>query len=185
MISTFLSTLLGKIVAGGLAVAVAATGAAATGTLPDAAQQRAADAFGGIGIEVPAPDRAPEEGIGDGTDYQDDGTVAGSRETTPPVLPEEASDTAKAVIGTVFGGDPAEGRDFGQAVARTASGGAVNGVPETPSAPDSPVIPDRPSEPATPGSPEIPNRPGVPGIPERPETPELPDDASEGLGRRP
>ena len=196
MISTFLTTLFGKIAIGSVAVAVAATGAAATGNLPDAAQQRVSDAFGGIGIEIPAPERdaegAGDEALGDGQ---------GSVETTAPVLPEEASDKAKAVTGTVFEGDPTTGRTFGEAVSGTASDGAGNGIPQLPVVPERPQvplipeIPAAPEVPALPEQPEAPAAPEVPGMPEglelpeqvppTPEIPELPGDADEGLSRRP
>lgn len=129
MIDTFLSTLLGKLVLGSAAVAVAASGAAAAGVLPDPAQQAASDALSNVGIEIPAPEDLEE--------------VGGER--VSPDLPEDASDTAKAVTGAVFEGDPADGRDFGDAVAGTASGGAA-GAPELPGLPDEAELPELPEQ---------------------------------------
>jgi hypothetical protein len=169
MISTFLSTLFGKIAVGTVAVAVAATGAAATGNLPDVAQQRVSDALSGIGIEIPAPEESP-----DGGDVELMGDVEesdGSMEATAPVLPEEASDKAKAVTDTVFEGDPTTGRDFGEAVSGTASDGAARGY-----APELPELPEVP---------EVPELTEVPEVPELPEVPGLPDPADEGTSRRP
>lgn len=168
MISTFLSTLFGKIAVGSVAVAVAATGAAATGNLPDVAQQRVADSLAGIGIDIPAPDRGPD-GAGDEALSEFEGSV----ETTAPVLPDEASDKAKGVTDTVFEGDPADGRDFGEAVSGTASDGAASGAPEAP------AVPDRPEQPVAPEQPVTPEQPVAP------PTSELPGDADEGLDRRP
>lgn len=179
MISTFLSTLFGKIAAGTVAVAVAATGAAATGSLPDVAQQRVSEALSGIGIEIPAPDETPDGGDVELTNDVGDGSI----ETTPPVLPEEASEKAKAVIDTVFEGDPTTGRDFGEAVSGTASGGAAKGyAPELPELPEVPAVPGLPEVPAVPDLPEVPQRPALPEIP---EVPGLPDPADEGTSRRP
>ena len=150
MISTFLSTLFGKIALGTAAVAVAATGAAATGNLPDAAQQQASDAFGSVGIEIPAPDRVPGVVPSGGGENPE-----ASLETTAPVLPEEASDKAKAVTDTVFEGDPSMGREFGEAVGGTASDGAAD-IPERSTLPERSAAPEQPVIPSTPEAPELP-----------------------------
>jgi hypothetical protein len=115
MIQTFLSTLLGKLVVGTAALAVATTGMAATGTLPDPAQQWASDAVSGVGIEIPAPGDADTAGEHESIEMPE-----------APVLPDDASDTADAVTDTVFGGDPGTGAEFGASVAATASAGASN-----------------------------------------------------------
>jgi len=137
MLQTFLSTLIGKLMLGTAAVAVAATtGAAATGNLPDPAQQAVSDALGKAGIELPAPS---DEDLAETPD-----------ERTAPVLPDEASDTAKAVTGAVFDGDPKDGRSFGQSVAGVASEAtAAVGAPtkpevrEVPQRPESPALPEQ------------------------------------------
>ncbi|MHB9004503.1 MAG: hypothetical protein ACYC6C_10655 [Coriobacteriia bacterium] len=128
MISTFLSTLFGKIALATVATAVAATGAAAaTGNLPDPAQQAVSNAFAKAGITVPATERTR---VGE---EQGQGELERSRETSGPVLADEASDKAKAVTDSVFGNDPAGGREFGEAVSGPASDGAADGNMAAPS----------------------------------------------------
>lgn len=159
MISAFLSTLFGKIAVGTVAVAVAATGAAATGNLPDPAQQAVSDALSNVGIEVPAPDDA----VGS-TDMEIPDTSEGpeaTSEVTAPVLPEEASDTSEAVTDTVFSGDPATGRELGEAVSDIATDGAVGD--------DAPELPAKPELPVIPGLPEAVEFPEALAIPELPE----------------
>ncbi|MHB1323310.1 MAG: hypothetical protein ACYCXZ_03075 [Coriobacteriia bacterium] len=135
MLHTFLSTLIGKLVLGTAAVAVAAsTSAAATGNLPDPAQQAVSDALGRAGIEVPAP--------------SDEDVTETPDERTAPVLPDEASDTAKAVTGAVFDGDPKDGRSFGQSVAGAASEATPSaGSPKKPEVREVPQKPERPALP--------------------------------------
>jgi hypothetical protein len=163
MVSTFLSTLFGKLALGAVGVALAAGGLGATGNLPDQMQQRTADVMARIGITIPAgttetptlPEQAsdtakaavtathpspaqmptlPEQASDTAKapvaaehpaakDEQTEGRQA-------PQLPDQASDKAKAVIGTVFGGNPADGRDFGAAVSATASAGASHATPQ-------------------------------------------------------
>ncbi|PKQ29824.1 MAG: hypothetical protein CVT60_03260 [Actinobacteria bacterium HGW-Actinobacteria-10] len=122
MISTFLSTLFGKIALATVATAVAATGAAAaTGNLPDPAQQAVSEAFAKAGISVPAPEESDS--------LSEENQLEGSREASAPVLADEASDKAKGVTDSVFSNDPAAGREFGDGVSGTASDGAVDAVP--------------------------------------------------------
>lgn len=169
MISTFLSTLFGKIAAGTVAVAVAAT-MTATGNLPGPAQQRVSDALSTIGVEVPAPNHASD---GAGVDAADKPAV--SHEPTGPVLPAQASDTAKAVTATVFGNDALTGRAFGKAVSAAAKGDAGSGI--TPGARATPAVPAVPAVPAHPGGkgkravPAVPAKPAVPAIPATPTVP--------------
>ncbi len=138
MLQTFLSTLLGKLMLGTAAVAVAATtGAAATGNLPDPAQQAVSDALGKAGIEVPAPSETPAPGVTETPDVR-----------TAPVLPDEASDKAKAVTGAVFDGDPKDGRSFGQSVAGAATETTTSaGSPKKPEVREVPQRPERPALP--------------------------------------
>ncbi len=115
MISTFLSTLLGKLAVGTVALAATTGGLAATGNLPDPAQQWVADAISHIGVDIPAPSDVELPEQTDGVEMPE-----------APELPEEASDTADAVTGTVFEGDPTDGQEFGEDVADSASDGADN-----------------------------------------------------------
>jgi len=94
MISTFLSSLAGKLAIASVAVAASAGGLTATGNLPGPMQDFAHDALSNVGIEVPS-----------GTE-----------------LPDEASDTANSVLGVIDDGDLARGEDFGKAVAEEATG---------------------------------------------------------------
>ncbi len=113
MISTFVSTLLGKLAVATVAVAATTGGLAATDSLPDPAQQWVSDVVENIGIDIPSPldVELPEQADGVET----------------PELPEEASDTADAVVDTVFEGDPTDdGAGFGEDVSDTASDGAAD-----------------------------------------------------------
>lgn len=96
MLTTFLSSLIGKLAIGTVALATTTGGLAATGSLPDPAQDWASEQLGAIGIEVP---------VGDEVEAQDD----------------RSSDVLDVIEGT----DP-EDRDqeFGEDVADTASEGA-------------------------------------------------------------
>jgi hypothetical protein len=121
MIGTFLSTLLAKLLVASVALAATASGLAATGTLPDPAQQWAADLLKNVGIEIPNP-----------------AEIAGRRDAN---LPEDAVDPAEKATGhcteehpdeavdcevldRVFEGDPTQqGADYGRNVADTADSG--------------------------------------------------------------
>ena len=109
MISTFLSTLLGKFAVATMAIAATGGGLAATDNLPEPVQQWVSDLGANIGIGIPAP----------GDVEMPDAPVL------PEDLPEDASKTAGNVIGKVFGGDPTE-EDFGDEVAGVASDGAAD-----------------------------------------------------------
>jgi hypothetical protein len=164
MVSTFLSTLFGKLVLGSVGIALAVGGLGATGNLPDQMQQRTADVMARIGITIPAagaetpslPEQASD--TAKAAVAAEHPTPAAQTPTLPeqasdtakaavaaehpaakdaqtegrqaPQLPDQASDKAKAVVGTVFGNDPAEGRDFGAAVSATASGGTAQATPK-------------------------------------------------------
>ncbi|MDK1018180.1 MAG: hypothetical protein QGD89_02080 [Actinomycetota bacterium] len=115
MISTFLSTLLGKFAVATMAIAATGGGLAATDNLPEPVQQWVSDLGANIGIGIPAP----------GDVEMPDAPVL------PEDLPEDASKTAKDVVGTVFGttGDEnptTDGQDFGDKVAGVASDGAAD-----------------------------------------------------------
>ena len=56
VLSTFLSTLVGKILAGGVALATVTGGVAATGALPDAVQDPIADVYAIVGFDFPSSD---------------------------------------------------------------------------------------------------------------------------------
>lgn len=94
MISTFLSSLAGKLAIASVAVAASAGGLTATGNLPDSLQDFAHNALSNVGIEVPS-----------GTEF-----------------PDEASATADDVLGVIDEGDPTDGEDFGKDVADAATG---------------------------------------------------------------
>ncbi len=158
MLSTFLSTLFGKLALGAVGVALAAGGLGATGHLPEQMQQRTADVMARIGITIPAgaaqtptlPTQASDTAkaavaadhpasLPQQASDTAKSVVAGDHPAAKadqaqgrvaPQLPDQASDKAKAVTGTVFGGNPADGRDFGAAVSATASGGASGSTPK-------------------------------------------------------
>ncbi|MEE8456809.1 MAG: hypothetical protein V3S28_02055 [Acidimicrobiia bacterium] len=112
MITTFLSTLIGKFAIATMAIAAAGGGLAATDNLPDPAQQWVSDVVSGIGIDIPAPGDVDLPDQTDGVEVPD-----------APELPEDAAETADKVVGTVFEGDPSGGSDFGTDVADIASDG--------------------------------------------------------------
>jgi hypothetical protein len=148
MISTLLSTLFGKLVLGAAGVALATGGLGATGNLPDQMQQRTADVFSSIGIEIPnggaeqpvLPEQAAEQAksaveadhAAKGKPTEMPSPAAKAEERQAPELPDEASEKAKTVTGKVFESDPADGRDFGAGVAATASGGASGSATNAP-----------------------------------------------------
>jgi len=103
MLASLFATLAGKIAAGGLAVAMATTGAlAGTGNLPAPAQTAVSEALGNIGVNIPSGDDALEN--------------------------VEAS--VDADLDVDVDGDTAEPNDnsaFGQEVAADAKDGGVNG----------------------------------------------------------
>jgi len=179
VISAFLSTLLGKLTVTGAAVALATSGLAATGNLPDPAQAAIAKAMSKVGIEIPAPaaDLVPDD-VTEGRTHRTSDVREESIDATKPVLPEEASDTAKAVTDTVFEGDPADGCEFGADVADTASkgasGAAGGGLPEVPTAPDvvdDPPLPTLPDQTVEPQAPVLPDEALDPQVPELPDQP--------------
>lgn len=100
MLTTFLSSLIGKLAIGTVALATTTGGLAATGNLPDPAQDWAADRLGAVGIEVPVGDEVETE-------------------------VEAEDDRSSDVLDVIEGTDP-EDRDqeFGEDVADTASEGA-------------------------------------------------------------
>lgn len=100
MLTTFLSSLIGKLAIGTVALATTTGGLAATGNLPDPAQEWAAEQLGAVGIEIPVDDEAETE-----VEAEDD----------------QSSDVLDVIEGT----EP-EDRDqeFGEDVADTASEGA-------------------------------------------------------------
>lgn len=102
MLTTFLSSLIGKLAIGTVALATTTGGLAATGSLPDPAQDWAAERLGAVGIEVPVGDEAETE-----------------------VEAEDEDDRSTDVLDVIEGTDP-EDRDqeFGEDVADTASEGA-------------------------------------------------------------
>lgn len=120
LLASLLSTLAVKIALASVALATATVGLAATGSLPDPAQQVVSDVASRVGITLPAPASDPAGTGGDG---------AG------PELPDESSQTARSVIDVIFG-DSDRDADFGKRVAETASDGRSGvggrGNPEPP-----------------------------------------------------
>lgn len=94
MLSTFLSSLAGKLAIGSVALATTTGGLAATGNLPDPAQDWAAERLGAVGIEIPASDEV------------------------------ETVDRSDEVLDVVQGTDPDDrDQEFGEDVADAASDG--------------------------------------------------------------
>ncbi|MEX2323630.1 MAG: hypothetical protein WEA29_07675 [Acidimicrobiia bacterium] len=139
MLTTILSSIVGKIAIAGVALATTTGGLAAADVLPAPAQQAVSNAAARIGISLPAPDDTPES---------DEGVAPDLAEVAPD-LPEDASDNAKSVTEIVFGGDPQTERfDFGRAVSGASEEDDVDtdeGPPDTiPGPPD--TIPGPPDQ---------------------------------------
>ncbi len=110
MITTFLSTVFGKLAIAAAAFAVAGGGLAVSDNLPDPAQEWVSNVAEEIGIDIPAP-----------SDIELPAQVI---DRQAPELPDEASDVADAVVGTIFDGDPLEGSEYGQDIADAAKDAA-------------------------------------------------------------
>lgn len=103
MLSTFLSSLAGKLAIGSVALATTTGGLAATGNLPDPVQDWTADRLGAIGIEIPSSEV----------------------EIETEVDAEIDNETASDVLDVIDSTDPADrDEEFGGEVADTASDGA-------------------------------------------------------------
>jgi hypothetical protein len=120
MLESLFATLAGKIAAGGIAIAMAATGAAATGHLPDQAQTGLSNAVEKIGIHIPLGDTAEEalEDAEDAAKLAEDAIKATVEEVTDQVDVDVDGDEAK---------EPNENAAFGQSVAEDARDGGVDG----------------------------------------------------------
>lgn len=140
VLATLLSSLVGKIVVGSVAVAAATGGAAAAGVLPDPVQEVVADAASHIGIDLPSPADAHDGALDEAGET--------ARQHCDEEHPEEAVDCD--VLEEIFGNDPTavpgeEGRDFGEGVAGAAdqtaevaneTGGDAGGNPTGHGAPE-------------------------------------------------
>jgi hypothetical protein len=118
MIKTFMSTLAAKLILGGATVAVAAGGGmAATGTLPDPAQEFAARTAARVGLELPHPSDEAADQVRDQERQRDrerSRTASGTA---------EASGTAGARWGA--GSDVDPGQDRGEGVSSEAPKGTA------------------------------------------------------------
>lgn len=92
MLSTFLSSLFGKLAIGAVALATTAGGLAATGNLPDSVQDWGSEQLNQIGIEIPHSEDV-----------------------------EDAEREDAGVLDVIENGDPEDGDEFGTDVADTAS----------------------------------------------------------------
>lgn len=96
VLSTFISTLLGKFLVGSVALAATTGGLAATGNLPDPAQAWFAQNLSHVGIEIPNPDTDDRSGavldVIEGTDPADRDQEFG----------EEVADTASDGVSSEY-----------------------------------------------------------------------------------
>ena len=114
MLESIFATLSMKLAAGGIAVAMAATGGlAGTGNLPDKAQTAVSQALDNVGIEVPLGDSAQE-------------ALEAAEEAAAEAL-EKAEEAAKLAEENAATGEPNENAAFGQSVAEDAKDGGVDG----------------------------------------------------------
>lgn len=121
MLTTFLSSLAGKLMIATAALAATTGGLAVTGNLPDPAQEWAAEVFSRVGIEIPAP--AVEGEAGDVLDAVFEGD------------PKDGAEYGKGVADAASEGRVQEGLDRAEAGAENARRGvprsAEGAVPDT------------------------------------------------------
>lgn len=104
VLAQLLATLTAKVAVTGVAVAAATGGLAATGALPEAAQDALANAAAKVGIELPGGDEGDET-------------------TDPKELPEATEGSpAQAVLDVIRNWEGDKGCEFGHAVAEAAGG---------------------------------------------------------------
>lgn len=114
--SGFLSTLLGKVLAGSVALAAAGGAAAATGTLPDPAQSVVAEWAEGLGIELPSPELPdettkgqPEDPVAEGREAPDDVLGTASQDAQEHCTEEHAEEAVDCdVLEGIFESDPTD-----------------------------------------------------------------------------
>lgn len=99
MLSTFLSSLAGKLLVGSVALAATGGGLAASGNLPDPLQAAAQDALAQINIEIPGPD------------VEADDTAEGVLGVVEEGDPQGGVDFGKAVGDEASDGESEEGTD--------------------------------------------------------------------------
>lgn len=128
MLTTFISSLLGKLVIGSVALAATTGGLAATGNLPDPVQEWAAERLDTVGIEIPGPnDHADDTAknvldvIDNGDPYDGDQFGKDVADTASKSKSSEGLDNADNVVDVNDNGDPYDGEQLGKDVADTAS----------------------------------------------------------------
>lgn len=120
MLSTFLSSLLGKLAIGAVALASTAGGLAATGNLPDPVQEWTAERLGAVGIEIPGPDEAADDTAKDVIDVIEGGD------------PYEGEGFGQDVADTASDGKSSKGLDSAEDRADNAADEADNAEVEIP-----------------------------------------------------
>lgn len=116
MLTTFLSSLAGKLMIATAALAATTGGLAVTGNLPDPAQEWAAEVFSRVGIEIPAP--AVEGEAGDVLDAVFEGD------------PKDGAEYGKGVADAASEGRVQEGLDRAEAGAENADAVSEGGMQE-------------------------------------------------------
>lgn len=117
MLESTFATLAAKLAAGGIAVAMAATGGlAGTGNLPDRAQTAISEAMSNVGVHIPTGDES-------------DDVAAEALEAAEEAAAEALQQADEATEGEEDGetGKPNENAAFGQSVAEDARDGGVDG----------------------------------------------------------
>jgi hypothetical protein len=161
-LTALMSSLAAKIAFAAVAVAATTGGLAATGNLPDPAQQLVSEVVGRIGIHIPTP--ATPLPVLDPTEDAEPSDIDGSE--TDHTLPDHASERAKWVIDAVFDEDDeaTPGPDLGKRVSEIASAGRSGtgdgNTPEGAGPPDVPGPHPGTSPPENPGPPEGTGPPG-------------------------
>lgn len=109
MLSTFLSSLFGKLAIGAVALASTTGGLAATGNLPDPVQEWTAERLGAVGIAIPGPDEEVDATAVDVLKVIEEGNPEDGEEFGSEVA-NTASDE-KSSDGRVIADDQAENAD--------------------------------------------------------------------------
>jgi hypothetical protein len=157
-LTTLMSSIVAKVAFATVAVASTTGGLAATGNLPDPAQQVLSDVALRVGIHIPVP-AGPQLGppVTETSENEEIDTVGGDSPATggtrngatgvsipedvplgDPTLPDTASERARWVVDFVASVEATHGRELGKRIAEIASDGRSHGKPDGVGASDSP-----------------------------------------------
>lgn len=121
MLESLLASLAAKLAVGGISIAMAATGLAATGNLPDDVQSGAADVAANIGISIPNP-HAVEKALAKADKALEKATLKAEKAAE---VSDDGDDTGE--VDGDEGEAPNEKDSFGKSVSADARDGGVDG----------------------------------------------------------